>query len=131
LRKILRYPDAVSFSAARLALNSERCWVDAWEFERRVAAPNEALNVETTLALYRGRFLGDDENPHAFEARDRWRRKFVRTVLAVGQRYERSNRSAAISLYERALDVELSCQEFYRRLISATRDESVTNAALA
>jgi LuxR family transcriptional regulator, maltose regulon positive regulatory protein len=119
LRRLLRHKGAVTFSGSRLALDPRFCWVDAWEFERSVADLREAGRIEQALALYRGRFLNDDEHPHAFETRTRLQRKLVRAALALGIHYETAGQfDVAISVYERALETESVNEELHLRLIN-------------
>jgi DNA-binding SARP family transcriptional activator len=119
LRRLLRHKCAVSFSGARLTLDPRFCWVDAWEFERSVADLSEPGRIEQALALYRGRFLSDDEHPHAFETRTRLQRKLVRAALALGVHYETAGQfDVAISVYERALETESVSEELHLRLMN-------------
>lgn len=119
LRRLLRHKGAITFSGGRLTLNAQLCWVDAWEFERGVADPCAPSRIEQALALYRGRFLSDDEHPHAFEARSRLQRKLVRATLTLGGHYESTRRfDLAISLYERVLEAESVSEELHLRLMN-------------
>jgi DNA-binding SARP family transcriptional activator len=71
------------------------------------------------FALYRGHFLGEGEVPTwAIAARDRWRARFVRCAVLLGQRCERVGRQeAAIELYRTALEQDNLAEELYQRLI--------------
>jgi LuxR family transcriptional regulator, maltose regulon positive regulatory protein len=130
LRKLLRYHDAVSFSGSRLALESEYCWVDAWAFERDLVDLQDARSIERALLLYRGCFLGADDHPHAFEARDRLQRKFVRSALALGKHYESvGNLDGAIALYERVLDCASASEDVHQRLMDCLARSGRTAAA--
>ncbi len=132
LRRLLHHREAIGFCGARLALDARLCWVDAWAFERDLADQHDSSRLEAAVALYRGRFLGDDDHPHAFEARDRMQRKFVRAALALGQRYETTgDLDGAIALYERALDIEAVSEDIHRRLIDCLGRAGRTAAAVA
>ena len=127
LRRLLHCQAAVSFAGGRVTLDSAHCWVDAWAFEQALpACPRRSADavdgaLAAALALYHGPLFGDAELPQVFQARDRLRRKFVRGVLAAGQRYAQDdNLEAAIGLYEQAVDADGGCEELLRALIVAT-----------
>jgi two-component SAPR family response regulator len=118
LRGLLRHREALRFSADGVKLESSLVHVDAWSFERRVAASQEPADLVSALELYRGPFLGDDESAHVIEARERLQRKFVRTVRNLGRHYEDAgDTAAAISLYERALDSGVVSEEIHVQLM--------------
>jgi LuxR family transcriptional regulator, maltose regulon positive regulatory protein len=142
LRRLLQCRDAVSFAGGRVALSAAHCWVDAWVFDQALSAaalpadavPEAALASEAALAralaLYRGALCGDAEAPLVFEARERLRRRFVRAVLARGQRLLGAGAAAAaIELYEQALEVEGGCEDLHRALILAQAGNGHTAAA--
>jgi DNA-binding SARP family transcriptional activator len=118
LRGLLRYREAVRFSAEGVKLESTLVSVDAWEFERALASSPTLPQLASALERYRGPFLGDDESPHAFEARERLQRKFIRGVRSLGHHYESiGDVPAAIALYERALDAGAVSEEIHRQLM--------------
>jgi len=136
LRRLLQCRDAVLFAGGRVALSAAHCWVDAWVFDQALPAaavladsvPDAAL--ARALELYRGALCGDAEAPLVFEARERLRRKFVRAVLAGGQRLLGAGAAAAaIELYEQALEVEGGCEDLHRALILAQAGNGHTAAA--
>ena len=119
-----------------MALDTAHCWVDAWAFEPALpACPRRSADavdgaLAAALALYHGPLFGDAELPQVFEARNRLRRKFVRGVLAAGQRYTQDDDlEAAIGLYEQAVDVDGGCEELLRALIVATASIGDTRTA--
>ena len=118
LRGLLRHREAIRFSADGVRLEARLVWVDAWEFERALAASPPPQQLAAALALYRGPFLGDDEHQHAFEARERLHRKFIRVVRMLGHHYESvGDFAAAIALYERALDAGAVSEEIHVELM--------------
>jgi two-component SAPR family response regulator len=118
LRGLLRHREAIRFSAEGVRLEARLAWVDAWEFERALAASPSPPQLAAALALYRGPFLSDDEHPHAFEARERLQRKFIRSVRTLGHHYESvGDPTAAIALYERALDAGVVSEEIHVQLM--------------
>lgn len=118
LRGLLRHREAIRFSADGVRLERARVSVDAWDFERRVAASQEPAELASAAELYRGPFLGDDESPHVIEARERLLRKFLRAVRHLGQHYEETGEAgAAIGLYERALDGGVISEEIHVALM--------------
>lgn len=118
LRGILRHREALSLSADGVKLDASLVWVDAWELERSLARTLSPSQLAAALELYRGPFLGDDPGPHAFEARERLQRKFIRGVRSLGSHYERNgDTAAAIVLYERALDAGAVSEEIHVQLM--------------
>lgn len=118
LRGLLRHRDALRFSADGIRLESSRVCVDAWNFERMVAASQDPEELAPAVELYRGPFLGDDESIHVIEARDRLLRKFIRAVRALGRHYEDvGDTVSAIALYERALDSGVISEEIHVQLM--------------
>jgi DNA-binding SARP family transcriptional activator len=92
--------------------------VDAWVFERDVAALDSLPSMTAALDLYRGAFLGDEQQPFVLEARDRLQRKFARGVRNAGHRYEvAGDLHAAIALYERALEIVPVAEDLHRLLM--------------
>jgi DNA-binding SARP family transcriptional activator len=118
LRCLLRHRDALRFSADGVRLDGSVVCVDAWDFERIVAASQEPADLVPALELYRGPFLGDDESAHVIEARERLQRKFIRGVRNLGRHYEDvGDAAAAIALYERALDSGVVSEELHVQLM--------------
>ena len=118
LRGLLRHREAISFSVEGVRLDPRLVWVDAWEFERSLAASPSPAQLAAALTLYRGPFLSDDEHPHVFEARERLQRKFIRAVRTLGHHYENvGDATAAIALYERALDAGVVSEEIHVQLM--------------
>lgn len=136
LRRTLHCHAAVTFTAGRVALNSARCWVDAWAFEHAVAtalaAGGDAPEAElhNALQMYRGPLFGQSHSLLALDACDRLRRTYARAALAAGGRMLRSGDAlGAIRLYERCLGVEDGSEELYRALILAQSRIGHTSAA--
>jgi LuxR family transcriptional regulator, maltose regulon positive regulatory protein len=124
LRLSLRCRAAVSFEAGRVALDSTRCWVDAWVFEQSVAGAlvadeeHAATDLHGALQMYRGPLFGEAHSLLALDARDRLRRSYTHAALAAGARLlRRGDTGGAIQLYERCLAVEDASEELYRALM--------------
>jgi DNA-binding SARP family transcriptional activator len=132
LRRLLRRKDSVLVTDGSIALNAELCWVDAWAFEQIVAHSCEPANLLEALRLYGGMFLGDADHPLAFGMRDRLRRKYVQSVLKVGQGHEQAdNTSAAIELYQGALDIDCTSEDLHRSLMRCLVREAKPAAVAA
>jgi DNA-binding SARP family transcriptional activator len=130
LRSLLRYRDAVRFSAEGVRLERALVSVDAWEFERVLAGSPTPPQLAAVLERYSGPFLGDDESVHAFEARERLQRKFVRGVRSLGQQYEAAGDvPAAIALYEHALDAGAVSEEIHVQLMRCLAQAGQRSAA--
>ncbi len=120
LRRLLG-DDAVGRQDGRLTLDPERCWVDAWAFERAVT-DGEAGPVSVPdrgLALYKGCFLrGDLDCGWAQPLRNRLRSKWCRLLGREAQRYiEAGDPEGAVAVYERALETDDLAEEVHRALI--------------
>jgi two-component SAPR family response regulator len=115
LRRLLRHHEAVRFCGKAISLNDSLVWVDAWSFDRGIRDSQQLPQLAAALDLYCGPFLRDIEHPHAFETRDRLQRRYERGVRVVAQRYQADgNDAAAISLYERAIDLGATSEELFR-----------------
>ena len=128
LRKLLGRDDALELQEGKLSLNPRCCWVDAWAFERLVAAidgladsaPDGANGAaERMMRLYRGRFLEHDGDPAwALATRDRLHSKYLRCTQTVGLTLEHAGHwEQAATLYRRALEVDALAEGVYRRLM--------------
>lgn len=118
LRRLLRHKDAIGLSDGWVSLDPALCWVDAWAFEQGLAERTEPAALQSVLGLYGGMLLSEADQPLAYEARERMRRKFIQAVLQLGQSYERSGEvSSAIALYEGALDIDCTPEDVHRGLM--------------
>jgi len=128
LRKLLGRDDALEVQDGKLSLSLRSCWVDAWAFERLVAAvdvpadaaPDSAKGAaERVMQIYRGRFLEHDgDPPWVLATRDRLHSKYLRCTHSVGLALERAGHwEQAATLYRRALEVDGSAEGVYRRLM--------------
>lgn len=130
LRRLLGREDAVLRSGNRLSLNGKVCHWDVAEFERLLkrcqdvppgeppcAHCREAL--EHSLALYRGPFLGgDDELPGVAARRERLRQQFHAHIERAGRCLEAHGRwELAEAIYRQALQCEPLSEIFHRHLI--------------
>ncbi len=128
-------PDLLAVRDGQISFDESAVWIDIWAFEH-VCDRVESLLLGGAgaqhvddgelerrrlqlLALYRGHFLGEAEAPAwAIAVQDRWRERFVRSVVLLGQRAERTGRpEAAIALYRAALEQDNLAEEIYQRLI--------------
>jgi hypothetical protein len=92
LRRIVG-PDVVVLRDRRISLARDRCWVDAYELEDRLAAQGGPGAAEAApelagriAAIYRGPLLAEvRDEPWAAAARDRLRRKLARFIDATAR----------------------------------------------
>jgi two-component SAPR family response regulator len=131
LRKLIG-TDTLLLNDSRLTLNSEVCWVDAWEYERTIGKIKQLLNtrpidpqhitklVHQAMDLYHGPYLGnEDEQPWFLSYRDRLHSKFIRCLLDVCAYLEKNHRyDEASQLYEAGLDVDDLCERIYVKLMT-------------
>ena len=115
LRKLLRCDAAVSLQNNHLSLDARLVWVDAWAFERALAAGDS----ERAVDLYQGAFLGRHVDlSWAIPMRERLRVKFMRHLAERGHAlFEAGEVAAAVALFERGLGVDPLAEEFYRQLM--------------
>jgi DNA-binding SARP family transcriptional activator len=118
LRRELGDPEIVELRQGRLALHSEKCWVDLWALQKVVDSRDGS--VQEVLSLYRGPFLATDPPlPWIEAARERIRSRFAHHIARVGQDLERrSECAAAADVYRRALSVEEHAEPIYAGLIA-------------
>lgn len=135
LRKLLGERDAIQLLDNKLSLNSQTCWVDAWEFERqmngieaqlKLPQPCQiAIRAGTTklLELGKGAFLNCEACPKIIATRDRLHRKFLRLLNAIGEYWEKQGDWAhARELYLQGLELEPMLESLYQRLMICHRE---------
>jgi DNA-binding SARP family transcriptional activator len=127
--------DLLAVRDGQISFDESVVWIDTWAFEH-VCDRIESLlpggagaqHVDDgelerrrlqLFALYRGHFLGEVEVPAwAIAVQDKWRERFVHSVVLLGQRAERTGRTeGAIALYRGALEHDNLAEEIYQRLI--------------
>ncbi len=137
LRALLGGRDTVLVSDAKLSLNDEQCWVDAWEFECQVSqharAPSQA-NAAAALALYQGHFLQrEDSHPWLLPYRERLHQGLTRLLLHAGHSLEDAGQWAdAAQWYSRAVQADPLCEALHYRLMQChQRTHQVADAMAA
>lgn len=133
LRALLQCPQAVVLGGGLVSLDPQRCWVDAWAFERAVEEARDVTTLQWGLRHYAGPLLPDTVHPLIVDARERLRRKFFRAALQVGKAYERgADTGSAVDLYQMALDADDHSEELYgalmRCLVREGNSTSLLNA---
>ena len=125
LRALLECRDALVLGDEKLSLNPQRCWVDAWAFDKLAginlgdAGIAMAPTADDALRLYQGQFL-QCEAPHAWLLgyRERLHSRFLRLVFREGERLESlQSWDAAAEWYERGLEIDPLAERLHRRLI--------------
>ncbi len=120
--------EAIVLRESKLSLDPRICWVDIWGFERAVShltkmghtlPTNELARLgERLLSLYRGAFLGDDEQAFAIAARERLRGKWMQAIAAVAGCFQHDGaHDQAIAWYERGIEIEPLAESLYRSLM--------------
>lgn len=124
LRHILGDDETVILRDAKLTLALQRCWVDAWAFDRLAGRLCNGEDMAHQLAhdarhLYQGHFLQREaDESWLLPYRDRLRSRFHRFVLAHGSRLEEEGQwDLAGQIYERAIEVDNLAEILYRRLM--------------
>jgi LuxR family transcriptional regulator, maltose regulon positive regulatory protein len=132
LRGLLGKKTALIVQEGKVSVDTEQCWVDAWEFEQSLLRTRDPTETLWALRHYRGVFLGDSDHPLAVETRDRLSCKFIRSVSQLGASYERiGDTQSAIDLYLMALDAEGSCEDLHQSLMRCLASEGQASAVAA
>jgi len=130
LRKLLG-ADAIITRDGRVALDSGRCWVDAWAFEHwldqaagKIASPmGRAGALERAVKLYQGMFLADDSTPWVLAQRERLHARCARAVLELGRYHEeRGDWGRAFDCYQQGLERDDLSEALYQRLLVCCRE---------
>ena len=134
LRRLLGHERALTRHDGAISLVPEHCWVDLWAVERMIARAESAIGrspvrdhewaasvrwTDRAVTLYRGDFLaGDPGLPWAATAGDRLRERLLRQLRKLGHLWESiGDWEEAAHCYERALEINVCAEEFYRRLM--------------
>jgi LuxR family transcriptional regulator, maltose regulon positive regulatory protein len=118
LRKLLGCDDAIALQRNHFSLDPRHVWVDAWAFERGVAAQDGRAE-----ALYQGPFLANHGDlSWAIALRERLRVKYVRYLADRGRALSEAGRfEAAIASFEKGLSADPLVEELYRHLMLCYR----------
>ncbi|WP_143694662.1 BTAD domain-containing putative transcriptional regulator [Variovorax sp. JS1663] len=124
LRGLLGTDDAVIQQGGQLSLDRAQVWVDAWAFERALAAaraapPGDGAALGEALALYRGAFLAEEEGESwPVPMRERLRGKFIQAVADHANALEHAQRhEEAVACYLRGLEADDVVEPFYQGLM--------------
>lgn len=148
LRKYLGDDTYLLLEDGRLTLNSEKVWVDAWEFERHLgelrtymARPGSdagregyfAALASRMLGMYQGHFLArDDASCWSVSMQERLRSKYVHGLLDLGQYHESCSRfDDAILCYRKGIEVDDLIETFYQRLMHCLAETGRVPEAIA
>ena len=134
LRKLLGHEEVVLLHDGKVSLNKRLCWLDLWSFETVINDTNdkdhrgsrsESHLQPDTLAMYKGRFLSQDDFHWLLASRERLRSKFQRAVLATGKRHESAKEyDVAAALYERCLEADPSAEALHRQLMRCRKNDT-------
>jgi len=127
LRRLLGDAQLLQVNDGRLSLDPNRCWVDAWSFERAVGEVTvvrdslDTVLAERALHQYNGAFLPDEDADEyvILSARERLREKYLRLVEHLGTHYVAQGRCEEAALcFEKGLEVDDLVEGFYWNLMS-------------
>ncbi|MEO8385046.1 MAG: BTAD domain-containing putative transcriptional regulator [Betaproteobacteria bacterium] len=129
LRKLIGVENIIVLSDGRVSLNSELAWCDVTAFE--TSARSERFDeVLRATALYTGPLLGSSTHVWAAAPRERLAAKFAALVDRCAQQMESDgDYSAAITLYERALQQDNLIEAFYRGQMRCYKARGEVNEA--
>jgi len=99
-----------------VSLEARHVWVDAWAFERALAADTAP---DRAIALYQGPFLGKSADlSFAIALRDRLRVRFVRHIIQRSQDlFDAGELKPAIAMLEKGIAADPLAEECYRHLM--------------
>jgi LuxR family maltose regulon positive regulatory protein len=124
LRRLLGDDSLVRLEGGQLLLDRARVWSDvaalsllADQAEAATGLADSMQLAQRVLSVVRGPFLPDAESPWAMAARERYRRRFVRTIARLAESIEAQAPEQAAHLYERALDVDPLAESLHRHLM--------------
>jgi DNA-binding SARP family transcriptional activator len=126
LRKLLDCPEAILVVDEQISINTDRCWVDAFQFDAltrsfRVDGGDAGARrlIERALLMYRGPFLpGDTGHPWSMQMRMRLRDRFVHFIERAGGRLEAcGDFEGAMGCYRRGLEADDLAEQFYQGLM--------------
>jgi len=136
LRKLLVHERALLVSDGKLSLNPVVCWVDTWSFERQVGRLELVLKSSEQLdrpalddaasrlnRYYRGAFMGRDaQTGWALAQRERLHAKYLRVLnLLAGRLEAEGNWAGAVDIYEKALEIQPTSDDYIQKLTVAYR----------
>jgi LuxR family maltose regulon positive regulatory protein len=136
LRKLIGRDNAVLLRNGQVSLDNRQCWVDIRAFETALLSADAGMpgeneyasrnpkaeilqRLEKALQTYRGHFLpADTRHPWSAVTRERLRSKFLRLVTKAGEQYEQDGEwKSAVDCFERGLEKDPACEEFYQHLM--------------
>ncbi len=133
LRKHLGDDRYLLLEDGRLTLNSERVWVDIWEYERNTGALRASiarsgasaghadiqLLAERIMHLYQGHFLGlEDAACWSVSLQERLRNRYIHCMLELGGFWEQHDLPGnAVLCYQKGIEVDDLIETFYQRLM--------------
>ena len=129
LRRMLGNEKAVRLQGGLLILDRSICYVDVWAFQNLIERIEEyehkkktddALRLsEKALHLYKGHFLpAETQYEWTMSLREHLRNRFHRLVIKAGSYMEKqNNRENAIEYFQKGLEIDPLCEDFYQRLI--------------
>lgn len=133
LRKLFANEAVLLLSDGKVSLDSSRCWVDVWSFERLLGQVQRIRSGDATgkhackldqltdrmLGLYQDHFLArEDITCWSVSLRERLRSKYIYSLLDIGRYWEiHGFRDKAIQCYQKGLEVDDLIEVFYQRLM--------------
>jgi LuxR family maltose regulon positive regulatory protein len=120
LRKLLSHGEAIRQTGGKVSLDDRFCWVDMAAFEDKLdRAAGAANELDAAIKLYRGTFLGQEEDVFwALPARERLRAKYMHAVGKAGASLERAAAyEKAIEIYLRGIAADNLVEPFYQGLM--------------
>ncbi len=117
---------AIVWSEGKLSLDARQWWVDLWALERELGRLDQSPQADAQepdssarriLSLYQGEFLSPNTAPWALAARERLRNKTLRLVARAAESLGRRDPTAAIPVYEKAIELDPLRETLYLELM--------------
>jgi DNA-binding SARP family transcriptional activator len=131
LRKLLDVDNALVVAGGTLSIAESMVWTDVRALEKAFEAAARACDgdapdasagraARALLDAYAGPLLGADDSPWIAKPRDALRARFVRTLLRLGEVFERRRDFVtAIDVYRQGLEADNLAEPLYRGLMRA------------
>ena len=121
--------ESILLMEGSLSLDARHCWVDVWCFQDLIKAAEKAGQkadwqgfeqaAENALSLYRDHFLAAEaDESWAIALREHLRHQYLKTTSTLADGWQaRGDWRLALSCYQKGLDIENLCEEFYQGLM--------------
>lgn len=116
-RDLIQNKEALILIDGKLSFDPKYVWLDIWVVDQE-KDKNTSNHLQSTLDLYEGHFLEDEDYVWALEPRQRWKNNFNNIVTRLaGQYVKDKNWKSAIAVYEKGVYFDSVVEHFYLGLM--------------